>query len=149
MFIAVAADHAGYPLKALVLETVAAAGGTPLDLGAYSAEPSDYPDFARAVGDALRDGRAERGILLCGSGVGVSVAANKIDGVQAGLCHDVYSAHQCVEHDNVNVLCIGPRVIGPSLAVEVVQAFLRARFTGEERHVRRLAKVAAIERARR
>ena len=145
MQIAIGADHAGFPLKGIVIQAVKAAGHTLLDLGAFSAEPSDYPDFALAVGRAIQEGRADRGIILCGSGVGASIAANKLLGIRAGLCHDSYSAHQCVEHDNANVLCLGPRIIGPALMTEIVTAFLRAQFTGEERHMRRLAKIAAME----
>jgi ribose 5-phosphate isomerase B len=114
-------------------------------VGTYSTNPVDYPDFALAVGRAVLDGQAERGILICGSGVGASVAANKIVGIRAGLCHDTYSAHQGVEHDNMNVLVLGARVIGTALSEELVSAFLRAKFTNEERHVRRLNKVLAIE----
>lgn len=145
MRIAIGADHAGFPLKEIIIQAVRAAGHEVLDLGAFDAQPSDYPDFALAVGRAIQEGRADRGILLCGSGVGASIAANKLHGIRAGLCHDTYSAHQCVEHDNANVLCLGPRIIGPALAVELVQAFLAAQFTGEERHRRRLNKVAVME----
>jgi ribose 5-phosphate isomerase B len=145
MRVAIGADHAGFPLKETVIRAVESAGHEVLDLGVYTPEPSDYPDAALAVGRALQQGEADRGILLCGSGVGVSIAANKLRGVRAGVCHDVYSAHQSVEHDDMNVLCLGPRVIGPSLAVDLVNAFLRARFSGEERHLRRLHKVAAME----
>jgi ribose 5-phosphate isomerase B len=145
MRIAIGADHAGFPIKELIIETVEVAGHTVLDLGAFSADPSDYPDFALAVGRAIQGGEADRGILLCGSGVGVSIAACKLHGIRAGVCHDIYSAHQSVEHDNMNVLCLGPRVIGPGVATELVQAFLGARFTGEERHLRRTGKVAAME----
>lgn len=146
MNIAIAADHAGYPLKARVIDIVRAAGHEALDLGTHSAEIAvDYPDLARAVGEAVQQGRAERGILLCGSGVGACVAANKMRGVRAGVCHDTYSAHQGVEHDDMNVLCLGARIIGPELAPELVRAFLGARFSGEERHVRRLEKVKAME----
>src|SRR5262249_42470970 len=116
-----------------------------LDLGTDSTQPVDYPDFAEAVGLAVRDGKAERGILVCGSGVGASVAANKIPGIRAGLCHDHYSAHQGVEHDDMNVLVLGGRIIGEALAVELVGAFLDAQFSGEDRHQRRLEKVKAIE----
>jgi RpiB/LacA/LacB family sugar-phosphate isomerase len=145
MLIAVGADHGGFPLKDEVIQAVVAAGHEALDLGARDAAPSDYPDFALAVGRAIQEGRAERGILLCGSGVGASIAANKLRGIRAGLCHDIYSAHQCVEHDNANVLCLGPRIIGPALIPELVTAFLGAQFTGEARHRRRLAKIAAME----
>ncbi len=145
MKIAIGADHAGFPDKDMVVKLVQAEGHEALDLGAFNAEPSDYPDFALAVGRAIQEGRAERGILLCGSGVGVSIAANKLRGIRAGVCHDIYSAHQAVEHDNINVLCLGPRVVGPSLIPDLVRAFLHARFTGEERHARRLAKVEKME----
>ncbi len=116
-----------------------------LDLGTGSTDPVDYPDFAEAVGLALSEGRADRAVLICGSGVGASVAANKHPGIRAGLCHDTYSAHQGVEHDDMNVLVLGARVIGPALAAELVRNFLGAKFSGEERHVRRLGKVKAIE----
>jgi ribose 5-phosphate isomerase B len=145
MRIAIGSDHAGFPLKETVVRAVESAGHAVLDLGAYTPEPSDYPDAALAVGRALQRGEADRGILLCGSGVGVSIAANKLRGIRAGVCHDIYSAHQAVEHDDMNVLCLGPRVIGPSLAEDLVDAFLRARFSGEERHRRRIAKITAME----
>jgi ribose 5-phosphate isomerase B len=148
MIIALATDHGGFPLKQQVLDVIAACGHTVLDLGAASADPlDDYPDFSRAIGQAIQQGLAERGILMCGSGVGASVAANKMIGIRAGLCHDTYSAHQGVEHDNMNVLCLGARVIGPELMAELVRAYLGAKFTGEPRHARRLAKVLAIEQA--
>ena len=124
MRIAVGADHGGFPLKNEVIQAVTAAGHDVLDLGVCDATPSDYPDFALLVGRAIQEGRADRGILLCGSGVGASIAANKLHGIRAGLCHDIYSAHQCVEHDNANVLCLGPRIIGPALIAELVTAFL-------------------------
>ena len=149
MKIAIAADHAGVTLKDELRELLVRQGHAVEDLGTQGSVPVDYPDFAEAVGIAVVDGRCERGILICGSGVGASVAANKIIGVRAGLCHDTYSAHQAVEHDDANVLVLGARVIGRSLAVELVTAFLAARFTGEERHLRRLAKVAALERRHR
>lgn len=145
MRIAVAADHAGFPLKALTIKTVTEAGHTVLDLGTFDTTPVDYPDYALAVGRAIQHGEADRGILLCGSGVGVSVAANKLRGIRAGVCHDIYSAHQSVEHDNLNVLCLGPRVIGPALVEELTRAFLAAEFSGEERHCRRLDKVLVME----
>jgi ribose 5-phosphate isomerase B len=116
-----------------------------LDVGAFNENPSDYPDFAEAVGRAVLDGKAERGILICGSGVGASVAVNKLRGIRGGMCHDTYSAHQGVEHDDINVLVLGSRVIGVKLAEDLVKAFLGARFTNEERHVRRLGKVKALE----
>lgn len=145
MRIAIGADHAGFELKKTVIQMLRERGHQVLDLGAFTPEPSDYPVFAKAVGNAVRNGEAERGILLCGSGVGVSIAASKMRGIRAGLCHDAYSAHQCVEHDNVNVLCMGPRVIGTELALDLIQIFLGAMFTGEERHVRRLAEVEEID----
>ena len=145
MRIAVGADHAGVPLKRDLLALLEAEGHETLDLGSDGPEPVDYPDFARAVGEAVARGEAERGLLVCGSGIGTSVAANKIPGVRAALSHDTYSARQGVEHDDVNVLCLGARVIGPELAAEIVRAWLGARFSGEERHVRRLGKLRAIE----
>ena len=145
MRIAVAADHAGFPLKQLVIDSVTAAGHEPLDLGTDSTEPVDYPDTARAICEAVRQGRAERGIIICGSGAGVAIAACKFPGIRSAVTHDTYTAHQCVEHDAVNVVCMGGRVIGPALVAEIVPVFLAARFTGEERHVRRVGKIAAIE----
>jgi ribose 5-phosphate isomerase B len=146
MKIAIASDHAGFPLKEEVREYVAKLGHEINDLGAYNTEPSDYPDFALLVGKALITGDAERGILICGSGVGVCVAANKMPGVRAGMCHDTYSAHQGVEHDEMNVLVMGARIIGPALAFECVDAYLKASFIANEpRFVRRLNKVMAIE----
>jgi ribose 5-phosphate isomerase B len=145
--VAVACDHAGFPLKEIVIDAVRQAGHQVLDLGTDSTASVDYPDFAEKAGRAIQSQEAERGIVLCGSGVGAAVAANKMIGVRAGLCHDSYSAHQCVEHDDVNVLALGARVIGPDVAVEIVRAFLAAKFTGEERHVRRLNKILAIERS--
>jgi len=149
MRVAFAADHAGAALKAELIERIGAAGlGHELvDLGGDGSDPlDDYPDFADRLGSAIREGSADRGILICGSGVGASVAANKIPGVRAAVCHDTYSAHQGVEHDDMNVLTLGSRVIGPEAALECSLAFLRASFTGEARHVRRLDKVLAIER---
>ena len=146
MKVALAADHAGFQMKGEVAPWLQEQGYQVLDLGAFSHEPADdYPDFAEAVGQAVVSGKAERGILVCGSGVGASVAANKVPGVRACLCHDVYSAHQGVEHDDINVLCLGARVVGIELVKDLALAFLSARFTGEERHRRRLGKVAAIE----
>jgi len=145
MKVAVGADHAGFPLKDEVIEAVRAAGHDVIDCGTNSTESVDYPDFAKAVGEAVQSGRAERGIVVCGSGVGASIAANKMRGIRAGLCHDHYSAHQAVEHDDMNVLCLGARVIGGAVARELVGSFLRARFTNEERHARRLSKVLAME----
>jgi ribose 5-phosphate isomerase B len=146
MRIAVATDHAGFPLKQPLIDEIAGCGHDVLDLGAYDTEPVDYPDYAEAVAMAVQSGDADRGVLICGSGVGASVAANKLPGIRAAVCHDTYSAHQGVEHDDMNVLTLGARVIGAELAVELVRAFLNARFSGEERHVRRLNKLMAIER---
>jgi ribose 5-phosphate isomerase B len=146
MRIACAFDHAGFPLKRLVLDTVADLGHEPVDLGTDSTEPVDYPDTARAAALAVRGGEVERAVVVCGSGAGVAVAACKVPGIRAAAAHDTYTAHQCVEHDDVNVLCLGARVVGPALAADVIRAFLSAAFTGEERHVRRIGKIAAIER---
>jgi ribose 5-phosphate isomerase B len=146
MKVAVACDHGGFPLKEIVLETVRKKGHDATDLGTDSSEPVDYPDYAVKVGRAIQSGEVDRGILICGSGVGVAIAANKMRGIRAGVCHDTYSAHQSVEHDDVNVLALGARIIGPELAVELVHAFLGARFTGEERHVRRVSKILDLER---
>ena len=145
--IALAADHAGFELKEKIAGYLKAKGFEVMDLGTHDEEPVDYPDFARAIGKALQQQEADRGILICGSGVGACVAANKMSTIRAGLCHDTYSAYQGVEHDDINVLCLGARVIGEELARELVSAFLAASFTGEERHVRRLAKIEAMEKA--
>ena len=145
MKIVIGSDHAGYQLKSAVGDLLRSLGHSVLDVGAFNENPSDYPDFAEAVGRAVLDGRAERGVLICGSGIGASVAANKLIGIRAGICHDTYSGHQGVEHDEMNVLVMGSRVIGEKLAEDVVRAFLAAQFTNEERHVRRLAKVRALE----
>jgi ribose 5-phosphate isomerase B len=145
MRIAIGADHAGFELKQMLVAHLRELGHDVEDLGTQSADPVDYPDYAEAVADALLQGRAERGILICGSGVGASVAANKVPGIRAGLCHDTYSARQGVEHDDLNVLVLGARVIGPELAKELVRAFLNARFSGEERHRRRLEKLRQLE----
>ncbi len=144
--VALAADHAGFELKEELIRLVRSLGHEPLDLGTDSTAPVDYPDYAVALAEAIVGGAADRGVLACGSGVGASVAANKVPGIRAGLCHDTYSAHQGVEHDDMNVLVLGGRVIGSALAGELVTAFLGARFSGAERHVRRLAKIADIER---
>lgn len=147
MKIAIAGDHAGYPLKAALLPHLRTLGHEAADLGTDSPDKSvDYPDFAAAVAREVLAGRAERGIVVCGSGVGACVAANKFKGIRAGLCHDTYSAHQGVEHDDMNVLCLGARIIGQSLAFEIVTAFASARFSNEERHKRRLKKVEDLER---
>lgn len=147
MKVAFGCDHAGFALKQQLILEAQRLGHEVVDCGAMDDRPSDYPDFARAVGEALLSGKAERGVLVCGSGVGAAVAANKIRGIRAGLCHDTYSAHQGVEHDDINVLCLGSRIVGEALAAELMQAFLHARFTGEERHMRRLKKIADIESA--
>jgi ribose 5-phosphate isomerase B len=149
MRIAIAFDHAGFPLKQTIFSAVRSAGHEPIDLGTDSPVPVDYPDYAVRLGRTILDGEAQRGILVCGSGVGACIAANKIPGIYAGMCHDTYSAHQGVEHDDMNVLCLGARVVGAELAREIVLAFLSARYIGsdpgEERHARRVAKVRAIE----
>jgi ribose 5-phosphate isomerase B len=146
MRIACGFDHAGFPLKQEVLAVVADEGHEAIDLGTDSTDPVDYPDIAERVGEAIRSGAAQRGILVCGSGAGVAVAACKIAGIRAVTAHDTYTAHQSVEHDDCNVLCFGARVIGSALAADVMRTYLRARFSGEERHRRRLAKIDAIER---
>lgn len=145
MKIAVGSDHAGFPLKQEMADRLRREGHEVVDVGTHSTVPVDYPDSAAAVGRAVVGGQAERGVLICGSGVGASVAANKIKGVRAAICHDAYSAHQGVEHDDMNVLVLGGRIIGPALAGELVSAFVRARYTAEERHARRLAKVLALD----
>jgi RpiB/LacA/LacB family sugar-phosphate isomerase len=146
MRVAVAGDHAGFRLKESIAEHLRAAGHEVVDLGARDESESDYPDFAEAVGRALAGGRAERGVLVCGSGVGAVAAANKMPGVLAGLCHDTYSAHQGVEHDQMNVLALGARVVGVALALEIVDAFVDAQFDGVGRHLRRVEKIRALER---
>lgn len=146
MRIVIGADHAGFEMKQMVAGCLRELGHQVVDVGARRSDlPDDYPDYAEAVGAQLMEGAADRGILICGSGVGVSVAANKLPGVRAGLCHDHYSAHQGVEHDDMNVLVMGSRVIGSALALDVVHAFLNAKFSGEERHQRRLNKIKAME----
>ena len=145
MRLAVGCDHAGFPLKAGALRLLTSVGHSVEDLGTDSTEPVDYPDFARRVAEAVVSGSCERGVVICGSGVGASVAASKVPGVRAALCHDVFSARQGVEDDDMNVICLGARVIGPALADEVLRAFVGARFSGAERHVRRLRKIIAIE----
>ncbi len=145
MRIAVAADHAGFPLKGTVAGELRRLGHEVIDLGAHSGEPSDYPDFARAAARAVLDGRADRAVLVCGSGAGACVAANKFRGIRAATCHDAFSARQCVEDDDVNVLCLGARVVGPELALELVRSYVEARFSGAERHRRRLAKIEEFE----
>ena len=149
MKIAVGFDHAGFPLKETVLKTIREAGHEAIDMGTNSAEPVDFPDYSEKVGRAVQTGEAERGILVCGSGVGACIAANKIKGVFAGLCHDTYSAAQGVRHDDMNVLCLGARVIGPELAIELIKAFLAARYIGNdpggERLARRVGKMRKLE----
>lgn len=143
--VAIGADHGGFPLKSTVIDFLKANGFEVMDLGTNSADPVDYPDYALKVGRAVIDGKADVGIMLCGSGVGACVAANKIPGIRAGVCHDTFSAHQGREDDDMNVLCMGARVIGPNLALEIVNAFVNARFSKLERHQRRLNKVIEIE----
>src|SRR5260370_37938955 len=145
MRIAFGSDHAGFDLKIKLMPIAAELGHEIVDVGAFDASPSDYPDFAEAVGRAVLDSRVDRGILICGSGVGASVSANKLPGIRAGLCHDTYSAHQGVAHDNMNVLVLGSRIICVELATEIVRTYLRASYSGEERHRRRVAKIAALE----
>jgi ribose 5-phosphate isomerase B len=145
MRIALAADHAGYEMKRDLAAALAKAGHEILDLGTHTSAAVDYPDYAEAVAEVLREGQVERGIIVCGSGAGVSIAANKFPGIRAAVCHDCYTAHQAVEHDDMNVLCLGARVVGANLAREIVATFLAAKFTGEERHLRRLAKIHDFE----
>ena len=145
MRVAIGADHGGFLLKGIIIEFLKGRGDEVLDMGAHSAEPSDYPDYARAVSEAVLKGHADRGILVCGSGVGASIAANKFPGIRAAVCHDTFSARQGVEDDDMNVLSLGERVVGSELAKEIVTSFLGAKFSGAERHVRRLGKVRQIE----
>lgn len=145
MKLAIGSDHAGLDLKKGLADYLTKNGHEVVDVGTYTPDSVDYPDYAEKLGQAVLSGRAERGILICGSGVGASVAANKMKGIRAGLCHDVYSAHQGVEHDDMNVLVLGGRVIGPQTAIELTNAYVGARFTGEERHTRRLNKVKSLE----
>lgn len=146
MKISIGADHAGYDMKQQLIRFIEQLGHTVHDVGTFEpGKPDDYPDYAILVAEDIRSGKADRGVLVCGSGVGVSVAANKFKDIRAGLCHDHYSAHQGVEHDNMNILVLGSRIIGPMMAQDVTEAFLKATFSGEERHVRRLNKVKGIE----
>jgi len=145
MKIVIGSDHAGFQLKVAMGDLLRSMNQEVLDVGAFNENPSDYPDFAEAVGKAILDRKAERGVLICGSGVGASVAANKLTGIRAAVCHDTYSAHHGVEHDDMNVLVLGSRIVGVKLAEDLVEAFLAAKFTNEDRHVRRLAKVKALE----
>ena len=145
MQVAISADHAGFETKQQLVTALTERGYTITDLGTNSTEPVDYPDFAEAVAQAIRSNQVERGIIVCGRGAGVSIVANKFPGIRAAVCHDLYTAHQAVEHDDLNVLCLGARVINPKLALEITENFLKARFTGEDRHRRRLDKLLAVE----
>lgn len=147
MIVALGVDHGGFPLKQAVIFTIESAGNTVLDLGTFDETPVDYPDYAKSVADSLVGKKADKGILICGSGVGACVAANKIPGIRACLCHDTYSARQGVEHDDMNILCLGARIIGPALADELVKTFLLARFSNETRHRRRLKMISALEKS--
>lgn len=146
MKLAIGGDHAGFPMKGPVIELLERWGHDVTDFGTHSTEPVDFPDIAQTVCDEVRSGRAERGILVCGTGVGACIAGNKIPGIRAALCHDIYSAHQCVEHDNVNLLCLGAQIVGIKLAEEIVQAFLRAEFSTDEDFRRRVEKLGELER---
>jgi RpiB/LacA/LacB family sugar-phosphate isomerase len=145
MRLVLGADHAGYPLKKEVVEFLEKEGHDVLDLGTHSTDPVDYPDYAKLVSEAVQQQNAERGILVCGSGVGACIAANKLRGIRAALCHDTYTAHQGVEHDDVNVLCLGARVVGPALAFDILKIWLASRFTSAERHKRRVGKILELE----
>ena len=145
MNVAFACDHGGYPLKEIALQSIREAGDEPIDLGTFSAEMIDYPDITEKAGQAIQEGKAERAVVICGSGVGACVAANKMDGIYAAICHDTYSAHQGVEHDNMNVLCLGARIVGSELAKELIKAFLAAKFLNEGRYLRRFGKIQKME----
>lgn len=145
MRIAVGSDHAGYPLKEHIASWLAESGHAVYDLGTHSEDPVDYPDYAASVAQAVLDGRADRGVVICGSGAGASIAANKLQGIRAGVAHDAYTAHQMVEHDDVNILCLGSRVVGQALAEDLIKTFIAAKFSREDRHVRRLDKIRALE----
>lgn len=145
MIVALGCDHAGFLLKQAVQDEIVAEGHQVIDVGTSSTDPVDYPDFVEKLAGEITARRAERGVFVCGSGVGACIAANKLRGIYAGMCHDTYSAHQGVEHDEMNVLCLGSRVIGPALARELVRAFMNAKFSGEERHVRRMGKIRRLE----
>ena len=147
MRIAVGADHAGYPLKVEVVRFLEEQGHEVTDLGTHSTDPVDFPEYAKRVGQAVQLGKADRGVLVCGSGVGACVAANKLRGIRAALCHDTYTAHQGVEHDDVNVLCLGGRVVGPALAYDILRSWLTARYIGTGRHKRRVDQILEIERS--
>jgi len=146
LFLAVGGDHAGFPLKGPLIEFLRSQGHVVEDCGSYDPAPVDFPDIAKAVCDRVRDGRAVRAILVCGTGVGACIAANKVPGIRASVCHDIYSAHQCVEHDDVNVVCIGAQVIGAKVAEDCLRAFLSAEFSTEEQFRNRVAKIAGLER---
>jgi ribose 5-phosphate isomerase B len=145
MRIAIGSDHAGFPLKQSLAAWLAETGHAVYDLGTHSADPVDYPDFSAAVARAVLDGRADRGIIVCGSGAGACMAANKLSGIRAGVAHDMYTAHQMVEHDDANILCLGSRVVAEAIAKDLARTFIEAKFTREERHVRRLEKIKALE----
>ncbi|MBW3667181.1 MAG: ribose 5-phosphate isomerase B [Actinobacteria bacterium] len=145
MRIAVGSDHAGFPLKQILAAWLAETGHAVYDLGTHSAEPVDYPDFAAAVARAVLDGRADRGVIVCGSGAGACIAANKLTGIRAGVAHDMYTAHQMVEHDDANVLCLGSRVVAEEISKDLVKTFIGAKFSREDRHIRRLEKIKALE----
>ena len=145
MRVALGSDHAGYELKEHLASWLAESGHAVYDLGTHSPDPVDYPDYSAAVAQAVLDGRADRGVVVCGSGAGAAIAANKLNGIRAGVAHDTYSAHQMVEHDDVNVMTIGSRVVGVALAEDLVATFLQAKFTREDRHVRRLEKIRSLE----
>lgn len=145
MRIAIGSDHAGYEMKEHLSSWLAEMGHAVYDLGTHSNEPVDYPDYSASVARAVLDGRAERGVIVCGSGAGACIAANKLNGIRAAVAHDTYTAHQMVEHDDVNILCLGSRVVGEALAEDLVRTFIEARFTREERHVRRLGKISSLE----
>lgn len=145
MRIAVGSDHAGYSLKEHIASWLAESGHAVYDLGTHSEDPVDYPDYAASVAQAVLDGRADRGVVICGSGAGASIAANKLQGIRAGVAHDAYTAHQMVEHDDVNILCLGSRVVGQALAEDLIKTFIAAKFSREDRHVRRLDKIRALE----
>jgi RpiB/LacA/LacB family sugar-phosphate isomerase len=146
MRVAVASDHVGFRLKEKIVELLEGLDHEVMDLGCFSQEPVDYPDYALAIGKAIREGVAQRGVFLCGSGVGASIAANKVHGIRAALCHDIFSAHQSIEDDDANVLCLGANVVGESLAEDLLQAWMSARFSGLDRHRRRVEKIMRIER---
>ncbi|MEX0864611.1 MAG: ribose 5-phosphate isomerase B [Acidimicrobiia bacterium] len=146
MRIAVGSDHAGYEMKEDLASWLAESGHAVYDLGTHSTDPVDYPDYSTAVAQAVLDGRADRGVIVCGSGAGASIAANKLNGIRAAVAHDVYTAHQMVEHDDVNIICLGSRVIGQALAEDLVKTFIEARFSRDDRHVRRVDKIRALER---